>query len=173
MVWLDPMQLRAGCILQTQSVAKRPRRVAGDFSPRIVCAPMHPSRAAATAQTRQYFYVAAARLLIGATLAFRGLKSPATFPRPFGAIVLPMLCAGLPTPHQHRPKASVGNGRSKRLTNVHSNPLKHRAAMHTIFVAWYNLARKHESLKNQTPAMASGLTNHVWTIKELIERAAA
>jgi hypothetical protein len=27
-------------------------------------------------------------------------------------------------------------------------------------------------LKGQTPAMASGLTDHVWTIKELIEKAA-
>jgi hypothetical protein len=28
------------------------------------------------------------------------------------------------------------------------------------------------ALKNQTPAMASGITDHVWTIKEPIERAA-
>ena len=41
-----------------------------------------------------------------------------------------------------------------------------------VFVAWYNFARKHETLKGQTPAMASVLTDHVWTIKELIERAA-
>jgi hypothetical protein len=39
------------------------------------------------------------------------------------------------------------------------------------FVAWYNFARKLETLKGNTPAMASGLTDHVWTIKELIERA--
>jgi hypothetical protein len=31
---------------------------------------------------------------------------------------------------------------------------------------------KHETLKSNTPAMASGLSDHVWTIKELIERAA-
>jgi hypothetical protein len=46
-------------------------------------------------------------------------------------------------------------------------------SMQAIFVAWYNFARKNEALKNQTPAMASGLSDHVWTIKELIERAAA
>jgi hypothetical protein len=44
--------------------------------------------------------------------------------------------------------------------------------MQAIFVAWYNLARKNEALKNQTPAMASGLTDHVWSVKELIELAA-
>jgi hypothetical protein len=32
-------------------------------------------------------------------------------------------------------------------------------------------AAKFEALKKQTPTMASGLTEHVWTIKELIERA--
>jgi hypothetical protein len=41
----------------------------------------------------------------------------------------------------------------------------------SLFVAWYNFGRKHESLKGSTPAMASQLTDHVWTIKELIERA--
>jgi hypothetical protein len=41
-----------------------------------------------------------------------------------------------------------------------------------LFVAWYNFARKNEALKGNTPAMASTLTYHVWTIKELIEKAA-
>jgi hypothetical protein len=45
--------------------------------------------------------------------------------------------------------------------------------MRALFVEWYNFGPKHESLKNTTPAMASGLTEHVWMIKELIERAAA
>jgi hypothetical protein len=44
--------------------------------------------------------------------------------------------------------------------------------MQALFVAWYNLCRKHEALKGATPAMASKLTDHVWTIRELIERAA-
>jgi transposase-like protein/IS1 family transposase len=61
--------------------------------------------------------------------------------------------------------------RFTRLTNAHSKSRKHHAAMQAIFVAWYNFARKNEALKGATPAMASGLTDHVWTIKELIERA--
>ena len=62
--------------------------------------------------------------------------------------------------------------RFTRLTNGHSKSLKHHTAMQALFVAWYNFARKNEALKGATPAMASKLTDHVWTIKELIERAA-
>jgi transposase InsO family protein len=59
-----------------------------------------------------------------------------------------------------------------RLTNGHSKSLRHHTAMLALFIAWYNFARKHEALKGKSPAMASNLTDHVWTIKELIERAA-
>jgi hypothetical protein len=45
-------------------------------------------------------------------------------------------------------------------------------AMRALRVAWYNFGRKHEALNGKTPAMASNLTDRVWTIKELIERAA-
>ena len=58
-----------------------------------------------------------------------------------------------------------------RLTNAHPKSLRH-TAMQALFVAWYNLCRKHEALKGQTSAMASNLTDHVWTNKELIEKAA-
>ncbi len=44
--------------------------------------------------------------------------------------------------------------------------------MQAVFVAWYNYARKHETLRGQTPAMASGLADQVWSAKELLERAA-
>jgi hypothetical protein len=45
--------------------------------------------------------------------------------------------------------------------------------MQAIFVSFYNLVRKHETLRGKTPAIASGLTDRVWTIRELLERAAA
>lgn len=41
----------------------------------------------------------------------------------------------------------------------------------TIFVAWFNFCRKHETIK-QTPAMAAKLVGRRWTIRELIEQAA-
>jgi hypothetical protein len=61
--------------------------------------------------------------------------------------------------------------RFTRLTNGHSKSLRHHTAMQALFIAWYNFGRKHEALKGNTAAMASGLSDHVWTIKELIERA--
>jgi hypothetical protein len=62
--------------------------------------------------------------------------------------------------------------RYTRLTNAHSKSWRHHAAMTALFVAWYNFSRKHETLRGRTPAMASGLTDHVWTIRELPEAAA-
>jgi transposase-like protein/IS1 family transposase len=62
--------------------------------------------------------------------------------------------------------------RFTRLTNGHSKSLRHHTAMQALFIAWYNFGRKHETLHGNTPAMASGLSDHVWTIKELIEGAA-
>jgi transposase-like protein/IS1 family transposase len=65
------------------------------------------------------------------------------------------------------------NRRFTRLTNAHSKSRDHHEAMINIFVAWYNFSRKHETLKKQTPAMSSGLTDHVWSIEELLKKAAA
>jgi transposase-like protein/IS1 family transposase len=62
--------------------------------------------------------------------------------------------------------------RFTRLTNGHSKSLKHHVAMQNIFIAWYNFARKHETLKGATPAMASGLTEKVWSVNDLLERVA-
>jgi hypothetical protein len=62
--------------------------------------------------------------------------------------------------------------RFTRLTNAHSKSLKHHVAMQALYFAWYNFCRKHESLKGQTPAMASGLEDDVWSVKRLLEEAA-
>jgi transposase-like protein/IS1 family transposase len=59
------------------------------------------------------------------------------------------------------------NRRFTRLTNAHSKSLKHHTAMQAIFIMWYNYARKHETIK-QTPAMASGLIEKKWSLKDLV-----
>jgi hypothetical protein len=41
-----------------------------------------------------------------------------------------------------------------------------------LWFAFYNFGRAHMTLKTETPAMASGLENHIWTIRELIEESA-
>lgn len=62
--------------------------------------------------------------------------------------------------------------RFTRLTNGHSKSLAHHTAMQAIFVAFYNFCRPHETLKGQAPAMAAGLVQKVWSIRELLESAA-
>jgi hypothetical protein len=44
--------------------------------------------------------------------------------------------------------------------------------MQAIYLCYYNFARPHDTLKGQTPAMASGLTEKIWTIRELLEKSA-
>jgi IS1 family transposase len=62
--------------------------------------------------------------------------------------------------------------RFTRLTNAHSKSLKHHVAMQAIFVAFYNFTRRHEALGKRTPAMAAGLTDKPWSLRDLIEAAA-
>lgn len=57
--------------------------------------------------------------------------------------------------------------RFTRLTNAFSKKLQNHEAAVSLYVAWYNFCRVHESLR-VTPAMEMGVTGHVWTIGELI-----
>jgi IS1 family transposase len=64
--------------------------------------------------------------------------------------------------------------RFTRLTNAHSKSGTHHAAMVALFCAWYKFGRTHTALgKKTTPAMAAGLTDHIWTIGELLHAIAA
>lgn len=58
--------------------------------------------------------------------------------------------------------------RFTRLTNAYSKKLSHLKAAVALHFAYYNFCRVHSSLR-VTPAMEAGLTNHVWTIREMIE----
>jgi IS1 family transposase len=60
----------------------------------------------------------------------------------------------------------MGNRRFTRLTNAFSKKLenhRHSIALHFMH---YNFCRIHQTLR-VTPAMAAGLTNHVWELHEL------
>lgn len=55
-----------------------------------------------------------------------------------------------------------------RLQRVASHAhLKNLKAAVAVFVAWYNFCRVHQTLR-VTPAMEAGLTDHVWSIRELL-----
>ncbi|HEY6767430.1 MAG TPA: IS1 family transposase [Candidatus Sulfotelmatobacter sp.] len=58
--------------------------------------------------------------------------------------------------------------RLTRLTNAFSKKLENHKAAITLYVAFYNFCRPHQTHKGATPAMAAGLTDHVWTIAELL-----
>jgi IS1 family transposase len=59
--------------------------------------------------------------------------------------------------------------RFTRLTNGFSKKRANHAAAVALHFAHYNLVRIHKTLR-MTPAMAHGISDHIWTVAELIER---
>jgi transposase-like protein/IS1 family transposase len=57
--------------------------------------------------------------------------------------------------------------RFTRLTNAFSKKLANLKAAVALHFAYYNFCRVHQTLR-VTPAMEAGLTDHVWTIAELL-----
>ena len=57
--------------------------------------------------------------------------------------------------------------RFTRLTDAFSKKLVNLQASVAIFMAFYNFCRVHQTLR-VTPAMQAGLTDHIWTIRELL-----
>ena len=66
----------------------------------------------------------------------------------------------------------MSNRRMTRLTNAFSKKLENHKAAMALHFAHYNLCRVHRSLR-VTPAMEAGITDHVWTVEELLDKAAA
>jgi IS1 family transposase len=58
--------------------------------------------------------------------------------------------------------------RFTRLTNAFSKKVENLAAAVSLHFMHYNFCRVHMSLNGQTPAMAAGVADHVWTLDELI-----
>jgi IS1 family transposase len=57
--------------------------------------------------------------------------------------------------------------RFTRLTNGFSKLFRNHAAAMDLYVGYYNLCWRHETL-GETPAMAMGVTDHQWTQEELV-----
>ena len=76
------------------------------------------------------------------------------------------------TSHVERSNLTVRmqSRRFTRLTNGFSKKLRNHEAAISLFIAHYNLCRVHETIR-MIPAMALGVTDHIWTIGELIEAA--
>ncbi len=92
-------------------------------------------------------------------------------------------CCGNPdnaricTSHVERQNLTVRmqNRRMTRLTNAFSKKWANHSAMLALSFAYYNFCRPHQTLTEnrgckQTPAMESGLEDHVWTLEELVAK---
>ena len=63
----------------------------------------------------------------------------------------------------------MGVRRFTRLTNAFSKKFENDCHMVAIYHAYYNFCRVHQTLR-VTPAMEAGLTDHVWSLEELVGR---
>jgi IS1 family transposase len=62
--------------------------------------------------------------------------------------------------------------RMTRLSNGFSKKWENHEAMLALYICHYNYVRVHGTLK-ATPAMASGIESHRWTVREMIEQTAS
>ncbi len=58
--------------------------------------------------------------------------------------------------------------RLTRLTNAFSKKRENLRAALALYFGWYNFCRTHRTIR-VTPAMESGISNHIWSIRELLE----
>jgi len=73
------------------------------------------------------------------------------------------------TSHIERQNLSIRMGmrRMTRLTNGFSKKWRNLQAAYSLWFAYYNFCRRHQTLR-VTPAMESGLTDHIWNLQELL-----
>jgi IS1 family transposase len=68
---------------------------------------------------------------------------------------------------RHNLTMRMGMRRFTRLTNGFSKKIENHAAMVAIHAVYYNFARVHKTLR-VTPAMEAGLSDHVWSLEEIV-----
>src|SRR6266852_4908216 len=64
----------------------------------------------------------------------------------------------------------MGIRRFTRLTNAFSKKFENHCAALMLWFAFYNFCRRHQTLR-MTPAMAAGIADHIWRVRELLEAA--
>lgn len=64
----------------------------------------------------------------------------------------------------------MGIRRFTRLTNAFSKKWENHWAAVALWFAFYNFCRVHKTLRI-TPAMAAGIADHIWSVRELLEAA--
>ena len=92
--------------------------------------------------------------------------------------ILPIPISGNPKPrhictsHVERANLSVRTHlrRFTRLSLGFSKTLEHLKAAVNLYMAFFNFCRVHQTLR-VTPAMQAGITDHIWTVQELLEAA--
>jgi hypothetical protein len=57
--------------------------------------------------------------------------------------------------------------RFTRLTNVFSKKMENHAATVALYFMYYNFARVHQTLRVR-PAMEAGISDHVWSMEEIV-----
>ena len=68
---------------------------------------------------------------------------------------------------RHNLTMRMGMRRFSRLTNGFSKKIDNHIAMVAIHAVYYNFARIHKTLRI-TPSMAAGLSDHVWSLEEIV-----
>jgi IS1 family transposase len=74
------------------------------------------------------------------------------------------------TSHIERQNLSIRMGmrRMTRLTNAFSKKWENLQAAYSLWFAFYNFCRRHQTLRI-TPAMEAGIADHAWNIQELLQ----
>ena len=58
--------------------------------------------------------------------------------------------------------------RFTRLTNAFSKKIENHVHSVSLHFMYYNFCRQHKSLQGITPAMAAGVTDHLWEIEDIV-----
>jgi len=129
-------------------------------------------------------YISAVKLYLKGIVDFAQLVKVYSSPREGeqryspGDVVeaVPVPIMGLPvrnqicTSHIERQNLSIRMGmrRMTRLTNAFSKKWENLEAAYSLWFAYYNFCRVHQTLRI-SPAMEAGISDHLWSISELLQ----